>query len=234
MRRTGAARPRKHCAGAAAWAAVLVVFVLAGAASVFIIEEGVGGTQASGTYTVSASATSTNAESPGSGLELSLTLNTTDVYAGHGVAATVDEMNAIATPKNVSAAAQWPIPGLAVGPCGALNYPIGIAVLKGNYNLSNVSSSSALQIYNPGPTSCPEILTGIDSYLFQASSDDATVFGSCQPAPCFNETVNAVVAVRDYWTGSTARSFTSGVYTVVAGDEWGGVAILHFAVTGSG
>jgi hypothetical protein len=135
----------------------------------------------------------------------------------------------------VSAAHDWPIGGLASGPCGPLNIPVGIAVLSGYYDAANVTSGKALQVYNPGVYACPAIISGITSYLFQPSSDNATVYGSCQPSACFNETVSATVSVTGYWTGgpSTFTSFPSGVYTVVAGDEWGGLAILHFTVAGS-
>jgi len=212
------------------------VVILAGAAAVFLIESGVGGTQSSKTYTVSSSATSMNAQSPEGGLELSLTLNATDLSAGRGVAITVGEANLGTAPINVSASKDWPLQGLAVGACGALNYPVGVAVLSGNYAVSNVSSGMALQIYQPGVSSCPMILAGIGSFVFQASSDNATIFGSCQQGGggCLSETVNATVSVRGYWGGDAFKSFPSGIYSVVAGDEWGGIVILHFAVTSSG
>jgi hypothetical protein len=202
-----------------------------------LIENGLGGTQPSTTYTVSSAATSTSARSPGGGLELSLTLNTTNLSAGRGVAATVYEMNAGTAPVNVSASADWPVHGLAVGPCGSLNYPVGLAVLSGNYDVSNASSGVALQIYRPGVASCPMILAGIVSFVFQASSDNATIFGGCQPAGpsgCLSETVNSTVSFSGYWSGGAFNAFPNWVYTVVAGDEWGGLAILHFAVTKNG
>jgi hypothetical protein len=234
--------------GVAALAGILVVVALVAGTSVYLMS-GSGGVQPPSTTsstsitrtlssaTSTISQTSTSAVSPASGLELSLTLNVTDVSAGHGIAATVEEANMGTAPLNVSASKDWPIQGLAVGPCGSLNYPVGIAVLSGNYDVANVSSSVALQIYEPAVYACPMVLTGIGGYLFQASSDNATVYGSCQPGPCLNETISATVSASGYWAGSISTTFTSfptGVYTVVGGDEWGGIAILHFAVTGSG
>jgi hypothetical protein len=222
---SGASRARSS-----EWAAIVVVVLLAGAAAVYLVENG--GSQAASTYTLSSAATSTSAQSPVSGLELSLTLNTTNVSAGHGLIATVDATNAKDAPANVSAAADWPVQGLAVSTCGSLNYPVGLAVLKGNYDLSNVTSGKALQIYQPGLSSCPMILAGIEGFVFQASSDNATLYGSCQPGggACLNERINSSVSVAGYWSGSVFKSFPIGIYTVVAGDEWGGLAILHFAV----
>lgn len=215
---------------------VLVVAALAGAASVFIIESGSGALQTSSTHTISSFTTSTSTKSPAAGLELSLTLNTTDVSSGRGVAATVDEANTGTAPLNVSASAKWPVRGLAVGPCGSLNYPFGLAVLRGNYDVANVSSAKALQIYRPGISACPMILAGIGSFEFRASSDNATIFGGCQPAGgggCLTEIINSTLSFNGYWDGNVLTSFQSGVYTVVAGDEWGGITILHFTVTGS-
>jgi hypothetical protein len=162
-------------------------------------------------------------------------LNSTRVSSGQAIAATVDEFNTMVAPNNVSVSSDWPLQGLAVGACGSVNYPVGLAVLRGNYDLANVTSGTALQIYQPGAYGCPIVLSGISSYLFQASSDNATVIGSCQPGACLNETMGATVSVSGYWTGGAATAFTSfpaGVYTVVAGDEWGDITLSHFAVAG--
>ncbi|MDA4116345.1 MAG: hypothetical protein OK442_07305 [Thaumarchaeota archaeon] len=231
----------------AAWAAVLVVVALAGVASVLVIEDGGAASQHSGTSvslsmsttsstsmtsTTSASVSSTSATSAANGLQLSLSLNASGVSAGQWVTATVVETNTLTTPNNVSAAAEWPLANLAAGPCGHMNEPVGIAVLSGNYDAGNISSGSALQVYQPGLTMCPMILSVINGYLFQPSSDNASVLGSCQSGPCFNETISARVSANGYWTetGNTFTNFPAGVYTVVAGDEWGGVAIVHFTV----
>jgi len=220
--------------GATKGAAILVLVLLVGAGSFFVVERWVGGSQPPRTYTVSLSATSTGALSPGNGVELSLTVNSTDISAGHGVAVTVDELNTITTLNNVSASGDWPVGNLAVGPCGPLNYPFGVTVLSGNYDLANVSSVNALQLYQPGTYNCPMILAGIGSFVFLASSDNATIFGSCKVGggACLSERVDTTVVFDGYWSGNAFTRFPSGIYTVVAGDEWGGIAILHFAVTG--
>jgi hypothetical protein len=167
-------------------------------------------------------------------LKLTLTLNSSQVSAGQGVEAKVDEVNTGAAPLNLSASKDWPIQGLSVGPCGLLNYPAGMAFLKGYYDLSNVSSGMALQIYS-GEVACPMILSGITGFVFQPSSDNATVYGSCQPAgeACLTETVDASVSMYGYWSAGAFTKLPTGVYTVVAGDEWGDVAISHFVVTAS-
>ena len=239
----------RRALGTASVAAVIVVVAIVGVASILVIGTGVGVSQASGTSRVSSTSmvsstsatstgasTSTSVASPASGLELTLGLNGTSISTGEEITATAADVNTMTTADNVSAAKEWPIGNLAVGPCGPLNTPVGIAVLRGYYDAANVTSGKALQIYNPGTYACPAILAGIDGFLFQPLSDNATVYGSCGSAACFDETVSATVSVTGYWTGgpSTFTSFPSGVYTAVAGDEWGGLAILHFTVAAGG
>ena len=240
----------RRALGTASVAAVILVVAIVGVASILVIGTGVGVSQASGTSSVSSTSmvsststasstgasTSTSVASPASGLELTLALNGTSISTGEEITATATDVNTMTTANNVSAAKEWPIGNLAVGPCGPLNTPVGIAVLSGYYDAANVTSGKALQIYNPGIYACPAILAGIDGFLFQPSSDNATVYGSCGSAACFNETASATVSLTGYWTGgpSTFTSFPSGVYTAVAGDEWGGLAILHFTVAAGG
>jgi hypothetical protein len=184
------------------------------------------------TSTSTAWVSSTSSKSPANGLELSLGTNGSSISAGQGITATVVEMNTLTTPNNVSAAADWPVSDLVAGPCGHMNEPVGIALLSGSYDAGNVSAGTALQVYQPGVTMCPMILVEISGYVFQPLSDNASVLGSCESGPCFNETISASVSASGYWTGTgnTFTNFPAGVYTVVAGDEWGGLAIVHFTV----
>jgi len=43
------------------------------------------------------------------------------------------------------------------------------------------------------------------------------------------------VTSAGFWTGSrpdaTLNIFTPGIYTVVGGDEWGALVILHFTIS---
>ena len=252
--RYSARRPRPALA-TAAWAAVLVVVALAGVASVILIKDNGGVSQQSSTGVTSSSSTtsstsmtstssttsasstgvsSTSATSAAKGLQLSLSLNGSSIPAGQWITATVVETNTLTTPNNVSSAAEWPVANLAAGPCGHMNEPVGIAVLSGYYDAGNVSSGTALQVYQPGLTMCPMILAQINGYVFQPLSDNASVLGSCQSGPCFNETISAKVSANGYWTetANTFTNFPAGVYTVVAGDQWGGLAIMHFTVEG--
>ena len=72
------------------------------------------------------------------------------------------------------------------------------------------------------------------SYTFQPWSDIAAIYTGYGSEP---DSVNmtAKVTPSGFWTGSrpnaTFGNFTPGSYTVVGGDEWGALVILHFAVS---
>jgi hypothetical protein len=169
------------------------------------------------------------------GLLLSLLLYPTTVQPGQGISVMIDEQNTLATQNNVTASNSWPLEELSLGPCGTLNYPMGIAIFQGNYTSSNVSSATPLQLYQPGIYFCPTILAQISEYAFQPSSDIASVLSDSNP-PFTDFKISSEITVTGYWSNGqepTLGNFTPGVYTVVGGDEWGTLAVLHFVVQGN-
>src|SRR5437870_5164180 len=133
------------------------------------------------------------------GLALSLLLNSTRIRPGQGISITVQETNTLSTVNNVSASTDWPSRGLSVGPCGPLNFPVGVAIFQGYYASSGVIAGRPLGLYQPGPYSCPAILSEIGAYVFQPSSDRASVVGNCTPEPCFTESMSSTVGAKGYW-----------------------------------
>ena len=172
-----------------------------------------------------------------SGLSLSLYLDSKTYQSGQEVGIDIDEKNTLSRTNTITASAKWPVSGLGVGPCGALNYPFGIAIFQGNYTAANISSGTLLQIYEPNIYHCPMILTDISSYVFQPLSDSAAVFQMSESTAVFTAGMNAEFepAPTGYWAsnnvGATFTNFEPGVYTVVAGDEWGDLVVVHFTVT---
>jgi hypothetical protein len=172
-----------------------------------------------------------------SGLSLSLSLDSKTYQSGQEVGIDIDEKNTLSRTNTITASAKWPVSGLGVGPCGALNYPFGIAIFQGNYTAANISSGTLLQIYEPNIYHCPMILTDISSYVFQPLSDSAAVFQMSESTAVFTAGMNAEFepAPTGYWAsnnvGATFTNFEPGVYTVVAGDEWGALVEVHFTVT---
>ncbi len=111
-----------------------------------------------------------------------------------------------------------------------MNYPVGIAIYQGYYVSANITAAKALQLYDPNAVfHCPLILSGITSFAFEPNSSSAAVFGSCGQNPCLTEAVDPGVSVSGHWVNDRMQFF-SGVYTIVAGDEWGNLIILHFIV----
>jgi hypothetical protein len=171
------------------------------------------------------------------GLMLSLSLNATTFQPGQEISVVIDEQNTLPTGNNVSASNNWPLNGLSLdSPCGPLDYPFGIAVFQGYYTSLNVSSATPLQIYNPGIVTSCGFPPAVSSYSFAPLSDTANVFIIGDPNPSLTDfKVSSEITVTGYWTWThgqepTLGNFTPGVYTVVGGDEWGTLAVLHFVV----
>ncbi len=100
----------------------------------------------------------------------------------------------------------------------------GFEVLQGNYDSNNFTVGNALWLQ-------PQIFIGNcvgggmaynNSYVFQPLSARNILSG----------------AYVGYWSGQSSANemssfapFALGTYTVLAGDQWGQVVILHFRVT---
>jgi hypothetical protein len=170
------------------------------------------------------------------GLSLTLSLNSTTYHPGEQISITIDEKNTLATENNIHVANAWPVQGLnLVSPCGPLPYPFGISILQGYYDAKSVAAIAPLQFFDPNAMLFLICLSMSPvSYDFQPWSDIATIHTSDpEPYPVINMT--ATVTWTGFWTGSccnaTFSNFTPGIYTVVGGDEWGALVILHFTVS---
>jgi hypothetical protein len=121
--------------------------------------------------------------------------------------------------------------GLVDNGCGTTIYPMGVEILRGT-NLS-AASSSYLELFSPGPRLCPsEPTSGISEYVFKADSQMALPDRYSQ-----YYWMNATLEPSGYWTWDGANLSSAihhplepGIYTVVAGDEWGDLVLLHFTV----
>ncbi|HUI91067.1 MAG TPA: carboxypeptidase-like regulatory domain-containing protein [Chitinivibrionales bacterium] len=166
--------------------------------------------------------------SSGNGLSLTLTIGSVAYHSGDSISITIDEKNTLATENKANIANAWPIQGLTLQPC-VFNEPFGIAILQGYYDAKSVSSGIPLILFPPGIYNCPADPV-ITNYDFQPSSD-----------------LNYGIKLAGFWTGnltlinsfpcanpvecnSTFNNFTPGIYTIVGGDEWGALVILHFTV----
>ena len=188
-------------------------------------------------FTVSQDTTGDNLASSlsANGLSLSLSLGSTSYNSMQQVTIIIDETNTLSKTNSVSASDKWPLSGLNVSSCGTLNYPFGVAIFQGYYTSGNISSATPLRIFYSSATyTCPMILSDINRYAFQPSSDVAAIFQTSGTNPVLTENMNAEVQTNGYWLASqdlNEYSFSPGVYTVAGGDEWGSLVVLHFTVS---
>jgi hypothetical protein len=169
---------------------------------------------------------STYAGSPGD-LQLRLSMNTNDTYVGDTIQVNVSEFNTLSSTDNVTKSGDWQIQA-ALSSCPNTNVqPFGIALYRGYYTTQNVSQGTQLPIFPP--TACPDYVRLITGYLFLPDSDLATVVpGSGLTAMTgIVEIVNGTAV-----GGGQGMLLNPGLYTVVAADEWGALAFLHFQVNG--
>jgi hypothetical protein len=160
------------------------------------------------------------------GLWLELSISSSVVSAGQPLVISIDSYDPTAGSLNVTAAKSWAVEGLRINSCYSSVYPFGIAVYQGSYAAGNVSQGKPLQIFPNVP--CPLFIRLVTGYYFSPESSNATVLpgtGSAIPI-----SANATVTGTYPGQGSTAQPLSPGVYTVVAGDEWGVLVFLHFRV----
>ncbi len=176
----------------------------------------------------------------GLGLRLSLSVNSSVISSNQTLAVGVSITNILGRTNNVSVASSWAY-GFPPAFCGMtfgslINYaPYNVAIFSGFYTLDDVSQGTPLPLYLEeitGTHNCPEIPVEISSFMFLPSSGAATVVRADNE----NTQVDSVGASLTIGAGTGANSwsppisFTPGVYTVLAGDEWGQLVVLHFLV----
>ena len=171
---------------------------------------------------------STNSTISTSFLNLSLSTNTTNLKIGQAIEIDVKLNNTSSKVLIVNHSDNWSLKGLGLKPCDD-EMPFGIAILRGNYFQNNMTESRPLLLYQNGTYHCQAIFS-IKSYAFQPITDmamfeDGTMNNSYELIRHFS--------FYGYFVGDQFQQFSSGVYTVIGGDEWGHVVIRHFVVSNS-
>jgi hypothetical protein len=156
---------------------------------------------------------------PLTGLSLDLNLS---VINNVQIVLTAYEFNTLDRIDNVSYGSSWPNASLFQWTQTSCYDPgmEGYEVLQGNYGSNNFTDGQALwlQPQNDQPQCGLETTTTSNSsYIFQPLSARNILSETCV----------------GYWIeDETYAQFAPGMYTVLAGDQWGQVAILHFVVAG--
>ncbi len=189
------------------------------------------------------------------GIELAASISATRILVGQNISVTMSISNALPAVNNVSTSNDWQFQGVRVALWGGCNieYPIEVAILRGNYTVQGVQSvaNTTLQYVCFGEVN-------INRVIFQPNSDQANLTG-IGPAPRVNQTLGPYSQTLSFSAGGSWNltglaqqqaisipimgsssdpvqftPFVPGVYTVAVEDEWGQVLILHFSVGSSG
>jgi len=161
-----------------------------------------------------------------SGLRLDLAISQSELAPGQALVISVDSYNPTNKPPNVTAERSWALQGLRADSCYSSVYPFGVAVFQGNYAVGNVSQGTPLQIFPNVP--CPLFIRLVTGYYFSPDSSNATILPGTGSA--ISISVNLTLTGTYPGQGTSPTSFPAGTYTVVAGDEWGTLVLLHFRV----
>ena len=205
-----------------------IVLLLAGCGNSFTLPSSRMTTNLSGVN--SASSKSIN------GLSLSLSLDSTTYQPGHEITIILDEVNTLPNMNNIPKSDNWAYDHLQRDPCDFIS-PFGAAIFRGDYTSLNFSAATPLTIYDPHATRLCPTNAPIISYSFQPSSDTANVIEDSNLNPGNNSRqFKYEVTIKGYWPDNDYHStsqligFVPGIYTVVAGDEWGNLVLLHYTV----
>ena len=174
------------------------------------------------------------------GLTLTLSLDAATYRPGQEITTFVDERNASSKMNHVPSSSHWPLNGLELGPsypCGILSsyYPFGVAIFQGYLTSSNLSKATPLNLNEPNVImhGCILKIGHNFTYDFKPLSDIEVLGYGNIISDLNNIVLKDEIDLKGYWTNdsiSEFKYFEPGVYTIVAGDEWGALVILHFTI----
>ena len=178
------------------------------------------------------------------GLSFSLSTDQTAYGPGQEVQIVTDEKNTLAKTNNIPIADNWPVSGLTRMGFGNPNpnIPYGIAVYQGDYTSANFSAATPLNLDNPTAIYLGPPYFAPTSFSFHPLSDIADIIpGKNIPIEdassiISRQQISGAMTLKGYWTDNSYPEFTyfdPGVYTIIGGDEWGNVALVHFTVSDS-
>jgi len=193
------------------------------------------------------------------GLELLLSVNSTTIPSEDAINISTQVLNTRPTANNLTASDDWAIQDLSSGPCDLGNStnklfsPVGLGVFRGTYALNNISSAGR-PLFVWAAVSCPADfifignqsypLRSITSYSLLPKSDNGTYTGyyavpgtpenlAKRVFPTGMGASGAIYAANGTGFYNSLHSALPSNYTLVAGDEWGQLTLLHFEVTPS-
>jgi hypothetical protein len=221
------------------WSVFAVVFtvgVLTAGSALYLQNLGFGGTSIAvwNPHPTPISAHFTNTSL---GVALYLSISSEFNKPGETFAINVSEYNFENYSNQITTEQDWALPDLSLTPCSG-NYPFGFSIFRGNYSIKDISSlkqKTSLALYMPGAAyGCP-VIFAITAYVIDPQSTNSNITENGPGSVTFYlGQLIGVVDVNGIWStsifGTSFGSFSSGVYTVVAGDEWGDIVMSHFVI----
>jgi hypothetical protein len=200
-----------------------------------------GGSSASSNSSTSTTSTDTSATTtaPDQGLGIQLVLSVSPSQGPRATSYLVNATvwNTLPRPNNVTGVGDYH--GVQTNPlCNTA--PVTFEVLRGYYTLSNFSSGAALSIHGVQNMMCVVPASALSYYVFQPNSDVFTgpaasqaVAGQATTTSMITRSATAAASLVNIYSGglSDPQPFPPGTYTVLAADNWGQLALVHFAVT---
>ena len=167
------------------------------------------------------------------GFNLELAVNTTSVAPGGFVNITAWALSTSRTIENITAQDAWPVASarLWLSRCGE---PVGVGIMEGYYTSDNYTQGSLISA-GAAPGTCPS--SPPKYFLFEPNSSEALVV---ENDTGYTWTIGSTLVFGPLGGGQAGSSspatvspatLPAGVYTVVAADEWGDIAVTNFQVT---
>jgi hypothetical protein len=217
----------------------LTVGVIATLTTAFVLTDTSGNTSSSSASTTSSVVGTTTAANPGLGIQLVLSVTPIQGQETTSFEVNATVWNTLSRPNNVTGVNDYN--GVQVNPLCNTG-PVTFEVLQGYYTITNFTAGAVLGIHGVQNMMCIVPTSALGFYVFQPNSD---VFSGSlsqeQGAPQNNSTAamttrsaTAADSLVDIYSGGLAspEPFPAGTYTVVAADNWGQLAAVHFTVTG--
>ncbi|MCL5068622.1 MAG: hypothetical protein M1368_09770 [Thaumarchaeota archaeon] len=178
------------------------------------------------------------------GLRLNLSVNSTTATSNGAFTITISDTNTLGVTNNLPRQNNWALGELANSACPSVDSsPLSVAVFKGVYSATNISSAQNVPLLPPGITFfCPS--RDYTHFVFEPKSSVVTATGN-SATNGVKFTMTTTITLRDYYNGvqlvpgsnTTSSSQFShlpvGSYTVAGGDEWGDLVLVHLTVIGS-
>ena len=222
--------------GLTAAAVVVVLLIAAGGIFLHSGSSNTTSTTSSSQTTSSTSTTQIASVMNSNGLEFTMTLNSSTLERGSNLTVSLNLYNTLDRINNVSGAEDWQLTNQSESGPGmncAQNDPFRTEVLAGYYDLGNFSEGAPLvfTVFQPplgfnqcllyiiaaNDTAPPLFYTySTNSYIFSPTSDRAQWI-----ATGFQATNQEAIMGETVLLKPSLFSNSSGIFTVVSGDEWG-------------